>query len=118
MRRTFVDATGASVPLLRTVRRVVAADDAVAALLLELGATVVGCAGTVEGIESVGPPRTPDPAAVAALRPDAIIVGAVDRVPDLADARLVAALRQIAPADRGGPRAPGGGRAGPAGPAR
>ena len=50
MRRTFVDATGASVPLLRTVRRVVAADDAVAALLLELGATVVGCAGTVEGI--------------------------------------------------------------------
>ena len=65
MRRTFVDATGASVPLLRTVRRVVAADDAVAALLLELGATVVGCAGTVEGIESVGPPRTPDPAAIA-----------------------------------------------------
>ena len=97
MRRTFVDATGASVPLLRTVRRVVAADDAVAALLLELGATVVGCAGTVEGIASVGPPRTPDPAAVAALRPDAIIVVAVDRVPDLADARLVAALRQIAP---------------------
>ena len=97
MRRTFVDATGASVPLLRTVRRVVAADDAVAALLLEMGATVVGCAGTVEGIASVGPPRTPDPAAIAALRPDAIIVGVVDRVPDLADARLVAALRRIAP---------------------
>ena len=82
MRRTFVDATGESVPLLRTVRRVVA-DDAVAALLLELGATVVGCAGTVEGIASVGSPRTPDPAAAAALRPDAIIVGAVDRGPDL-----------------------------------
>ena len=97
MRRTFVDATGASVPLLRTVRRVVAADDAVAALLLQLGATVVGCAGTVEGIASVGPPRTPDPAAIAGLRPDAIIVGAVDRVPDLADARLVATLRQTAP---------------------
>ena len=97
MRRTFVDATGSSVPLLRTVRRVVAADDAVAALLLQLGATVVGCAGTVEGIASVGPPRTPDPAAVAALRPDAIIVVAVDRVPDLADAWLVAALRRIAP---------------------
>jgi ABC-type Fe3+-hydroxamate transport system substrate-binding protein len=97
MRRTFVDATGASVPLLRTVRRVVAADDAVAALLLDVGATVVGCAGTVEGIEPVGPPRSPDPAAVAALRPDAIIVGAVDRGYDLADLRLVATLRRTAP---------------------
>jgi ABC-type Fe3+-hydroxamate transport system substrate-binding protein len=97
VRRTFVDATGTSVPLLRTVRRVVAAEDAVAALLLELGATVVGCAGTVEGIASVGPPRAPDPAAVAALRPDAIVVGTVDGVPDLADVRLLAALRRIAP---------------------
>jgi ABC-type Fe3+-hydroxamate transport system substrate-binding protein len=97
MRRTFVDATGTSVPLLRTVRRVVAADGAVASLLIELGATVVGCAGTVEGIASVGTPRTPDSAAVAALRPDAIVVGAVDGVPDIADARLLAALRRIAP---------------------
>jgi len=97
MRRTFVDATGASVPLLRTVRRVVAADDAVAALLLDVGATVVGCAGTVEGIEPVGAPRSPDPSAVAALRPDAIVVGAVDRGYDLADLRLVATLRRTAP---------------------
>ena len=97
MRRTFVDATGASVPLLRTVRRVVAADDAVAALLLDVGATVVGCAGTVEGIEPVGAPRRPHPAAVAALRPDAIIVGAVDGGYDLMDPRLVATLRQTAP---------------------
>ena len=96
MRRTFVDATGASVPLLRTVRRVVAADVAVATLLLEVGATVVGCAGGVEGVESVGPPRAPDPAAVAALRPDAIVVGAVNRVHDLVDARLVVALRRVA----------------------
>ena len=96
MRRTFVDATGASVPLLRTVRRVVAADDAVAALLLDVGATVVGCAGTVEGIEPVGAPRSPDPSAVAALRPDAIVVGAVDRGYDLADLRLVATLRRTA----------------------
>ena len=97
MRRTFVDATGASVPLLRTVRRVVAADDAVAELLLDVGATVVGCAGLVEGIEPVGPPRRPHPAAVAALRPDAIIVGAVDGGYDLMDPRLVATLRQTAP---------------------
>jgi ABC-type Fe3+-hydroxamate transport system substrate-binding protein len=96
MRRTFVDATGTAVPLLRTVRRVVAADAAVAALLLEVGAAVVGCAGAVEGVPSVGPPRAPEPAAVAALRPDAIIVGAVDRVPDLVDARLVVALRRVA----------------------
>ena len=97
MRRTFVDATGTSVPLLRTVRRLVATDHEVAALLLGLGAAVVGCAGAVDGIEPVGPPRAPDPAAVAALRPDAIIVGATSRVPDLADERLVVALRRIAP---------------------
>jgi ABC-type Fe3+-hydroxamate transport system substrate-binding protein len=97
MRRTFVDATGTAVPLLRAVRRVVATDEAVAALLIEAGAVVVGCAGTVDGIEQVGPPRAPDPAAVAALRPDAIVVGASDRVPELADVRLVAALRRIAP---------------------
>jgi ABC-type Fe3+-hydroxamate transport system substrate-binding protein len=97
MRRTFVDATGTSVPLLRAVRRLVATDEEVAALLLGLGAAVVGCAGAVDGIEPVGRPRAPDPAAVAALRPDAIIAGATDRVPDLADERLVVALRRIAP---------------------
>jgi ABC-type Fe3+-hydroxamate transport system substrate-binding protein len=97
MRRTFVDATGTSVPSVRAVRRLVAGDEAVAALLLEAGAVVVGCAGTVDGIDPVGPQRAPDPAAVAALRPDAIVVGATDRMPDLVDARLVAALRRIAP---------------------
>jgi ABC-type Fe3+-hydroxamate transport system substrate-binding protein len=97
MRRTFVDATGTSVPLLRAVRRLVATDEELAALLIGLGAVVVGCAGAVDGIEPVGPPRAPDPAAVAALRPDAIIVGATDRVPDLADEQLVVALRRIAP---------------------
>jgi hypothetical protein len=97
LRRTFVDATGVSVPLPAAVRRIVATDDEVAALLLGLGAGLVGCAGTLDGIERVGPPRAPDPAAVAALRPDVIVVGAVDRVHDLADARLVRALGQIAP---------------------
>lgn len=97
MRRTFVDATGTSVPLLRVVRRLVVTHVEVTALLLELGAVVVGCAGAVDGIEQVGTHRAPDPAAVAALRPDAIIVGAHDRVPDLVDARLVVALWRIAP---------------------
>jgi len=97
MRRTFVDATGTSVPLLRAVRRLVATDLEVAALLLGLGAVVVGCAGHVDGIEPVGPARAPDPVAVAALRPDAIVVGTADGVPDLADERLVVALRRIAP---------------------
>jgi hypothetical protein len=97
LRRTFVDATGASVPVPAAVRRLVATDDEVAALLLGLGAGIVGCAGTLDGIERVGPPRAPDLAAVAALRPDVIIAGAVDRVHDLVDARLVRALWQIAP---------------------
>jgi hypothetical protein len=97
LRRTFVDATGASVPLPPAVRRLVAADDEVAILLLGLGAVIVGCAGKLAGIEPVGPPRAPDPAAVAALRPDVIVVGAVDRAPDLVDERLVVALRRIAP---------------------
>jgi ABC-type Fe3+-hydroxamate transport system substrate-binding protein len=97
LRRTFVDATGASVPLPPAVRRLVATDDEVAALLLGLGAVIVGCAGTVDGIEPVGPPRAPDPRAVGALRPDVIVVGAVDRTHDLVDERLVHALRQVAP---------------------
>ena len=97
LRRTFVDATGASVPLPPAVRRLVATDDEVAALLLGLGAVIVGCAGTVDGVEQVGPPRAPDPRAVGALRPDVIVVGAVDRTHDLVDERLVHALRQVAP---------------------
>ena len=97
LRRTFVDATGASVPLPPAVRRLVATDDEVATLLLGLGAALVGCAGTVVGIDQVGPSRAPDPAAVAALRPDVIIAGAVDRVHDLVDGRLVGALSRIAP---------------------
>ena len=97
LRRTFVDATGASVPLPPAVRHLVATDDEVAALLLGLGAVLVGCAGTLDGIKRVGPPRAPDPKAVAALRPDVIVVGAIDKVPDLVDERLVAALRRVAP---------------------
>ena len=95
--RAFVDATGTPVPLLRPVRRLVATDDDVAALLLGLGASVVGCAGTVDGVESVGGSRSPDRQAVAALRPDAIVTGVVAGRHDLADVRLVAALRQVAP---------------------
>ncbi len=97
MRRTFVDATGASVPLPPAVRRLVATDVEVATLLLGLGAVIVGCAGTLDGIAPVGPPRAPNPAAVAALRPDVIVIGAVDRVPDLVDERLVGALWRVAP---------------------
>lgn len=97
LRRTFVDATGTSVPLPPAVRRLVATDDDVAALLLGLGAVLVGCAGNLDGITPVGAPRAPDPAAVVALRPDVIVIGAVDRVPDLADVRLLAALRRVAP---------------------
>lgn len=96
-RRAFVDATGTSVVLPPTVRRLVATDDRIGALLLGLGAPVVGCAGEIDGVESVGPARGPDPAAVAALRPDVIVAGAVDRTHDLVDARLVEALRRVAP---------------------
>lgn len=96
-RRMFIDATGAAVPMPPAVRRLVATDGRVAKLLLRLKAPLVGCAGTVDGIEPVGESRAPDPEAVAALRPDVIVVGAVDRVHDLADAALVEALRRIAP---------------------
>ena len=96
-RRAFIDATGAPVTLPAVIRRLVATDDGVGALLLGLGGPVTGCAGTVADVESVGPPRAPDPQAVAALRPDVIVTGAVDRVHDLVDARLVAALRKVAP---------------------
>lgn len=96
-RRAFVDATGASVALPSAIRRLVATADDVGALLLALGAPMVGCAGRLDGVEPVGASRGPDPAAVVALRPDLIVVGAVERVPDLADPALVDALRRIAP---------------------
>lgn len=92
-RRAFIDATGTSVALPAAIRRVVATADDVGALLLGLGAPVVGCAGALDGVEPVGPPGRPDPAAVAALRPDVIVAGAHD----LTDVRLVEVLRRIAP---------------------
>lgn len=95
-RRVFVDATGAGVALPAAVRRVVGTDPAVGALLRDLGAPVVGCAGEVDGLASVGEPGRPDPAAVAAQRPDVIVAGASDRVLHL-DEPLVAALRRVAP---------------------
>lgn len=95
--RPFVDATGASVPLGGPVRTVLAADEAVGALLLELGADVVGCAGALDGVASVGDTRAPDPTAVAALRPSVIVTGAAGGVHDLADPAVVGRLRSIAP---------------------
>ena len=96
-RRAFVDATGTPVALPTVIRRIVATDEEVGALLLGLGAPVVGCAGTLQGIETVGAPRAPDPGAVAALRPDLIVTGTADRAHDLTDARLAAALQKVAP---------------------
>jgi ABC-type Fe3+-hydroxamate transport system substrate-binding protein len=96
-RRAFVDATGTPVALPAAIRRLVATDDDVGGMLLGLGAPVVGCAGTLDGAEPVGPPRGPDPEAVAALRPDVIVTGATERSHDLTDARSVEALRRIAP---------------------
>ncbi len=96
-RRAFVDATGTPVALPAAIRRVVATDDGVGALLLGLGSPLVGCAGVLDEVDVVGAPRAPDPQAVAALRPDVIVTGAVDRVHDLADVRLVEALRKVAP---------------------
>jgi ABC-type Fe3+-hydroxamate transport system substrate-binding protein len=80
-----------------SVRRVVATDDRVGALLLGLGAPLVGCAGTLDGVEPAGAPYAPDLAAVTALRPDVIVTGTVDREHHLADTALVAALREVAP---------------------
>lgn len=96
-RRAFVDGTGSPVALPARIRRVVATDEVVGALLLELGARVIGCAGTLDGVAGVGAARAPDVRAVAELRPDVIVSGAVDRAHDLADGRLVEALRRVAP---------------------
>ncbi len=94
-RRAFVDATGTPVVLPPAVRRLVATDEAVGALLLELGAALVGCAGSLDGVPSVGAPRAPDPRAVAALRPDVIVSAAAGRAPDLACP--ADGLRRVAP---------------------
>lgn len=96
-RRGFVDATGTPVPLPAAIRRLVATDDVVGALLLAMDAPLVGCAGSLDGVAEIGAPRVPNAAAVAALRPDVIVAGAVDRTPDLADPALYEALRRIAP---------------------
>ncbi|RZT88314.1 hypothetical protein EV383_5253 [Pseudonocardia sediminis] len=95
--RPFVDATGTSVPLGGPVRTVLATDESVGALLVELGANLVGCAGSLDGVASVGEARSPDPAAVAKLRPSVIVTGAVGRTHDLADPAVVTALRKVAP---------------------
>jgi ABC-type Fe3+-hydroxamate transport system substrate-binding protein len=95
--RAFVDATGTPVPLRGPVRRVVATDPDVGGLLLELGATVVGCAGGLDGVEEVGGPGAPDPRAVAAVHPDAVVTGTVGGRHDLADPALLGRLREVAP---------------------
>ncbi|WP_139323960.1 MULTISPECIES: hypothetical protein [unclassified Pseudonocardia] len=95
--RAFVDATGTPVPLRGPVRQVVATDPEVGALLVELGATVVGCAGVLDGVDEVGTDRAPDPQAVATLRPDAIVTGLAGGAHDLADPALLGRLREVAP---------------------
>lgn len=95
--RAFVDATGTPVPLREPVVRVVATDPRVGELLLELGAQLVGCAGTLDGVDPVGEDRSPDPEAVRALRPDAIVTGTAGGRYDLADPALLGRLRDIAP---------------------
>ncbi len=96
-RRAFVDATGVPVALPTAIRRLVATDEGVGALLLGLGVPMVGCAGTIEDMDVIGASRAPDPQVVAALRPDVIVTGAVDRVHDLVEVGLVEALRKVAP---------------------
>lgn len=97
MRRIYVDAVGMSVPMPASVRRLVAADEEVGALVLRLGGALVGCGGALEGVESVGPARAPDPRAVAALKPDLILCGVVDGAHDLVDDRTIVALWRVAP---------------------
>lgn len=95
--RAFVDATGGAVPLRGPVRQVVATDPDVGALLLEIGARVVGCAGTLDGVDPVGADRAPDPEVVAAARPDAVVTGFAGGRHDLADPSVLGRLREIAP---------------------
>ena len=95
--RAFVDATGSPVPLRGPITTVVATDEEVGALLLELGADITGCAGPLDGVDAVGGSRAPDPDAVAAKRPDAIVTGLADGAHDVVDREVLGRLRQIAP---------------------
>ena len=95
--RSFVDATGTPVPLRGPIRTVVATDPEVGALLVEIGATVIGCAGVLGEVPGIGDERRPDTREVAALRPDGIITGTRDGRYDLADPAALAALRRTAP---------------------
>jgi hypothetical protein len=95
--RAFVDATGTPVPLRSPIRTVVATDPEVGALLVEIGATVIGCAGRFGSVPVIGDDRRPDAGEVAALRPDGIITGTRDGRHDLADPTVVDALRRTAP---------------------
>lgn len=79
------------------MRRLVATDDEVGALLLSMDAPLVGCAGALGGVVVVGAPRDPDPRAVAALQPDLIVTGAIRGAHDLVDTSVVAALQRVAP---------------------
>lgn len=113
--RAFVDHAGTAVALPRPVRRLAATDAAVAALLLGVGADLAGTCNLAgldgaapEGLADLGPAGRPDPAALAALRPDAIIVAVRERAYDLPDPGLLAVLRRVAPVvgmDPGRPRA-------------
>jgi len=94
--RSFVDATGTPVPLRSPIRTVVATDPEVGALLVEIGATVIGCAGRLGEVPVIGEDRSPDVREVAALRPDGIITGTRDGRHDLADPAVVEALRRVA----------------------
>lgn len=91
LRRVFVDATGTPVPLPAAVRTLVATDPDLGALVRGTGATLAGCAGVLDGVRSVGEPGRPDPAAVAACRPDVVVAGTG------LDPRLAAALTRVAP---------------------
>jgi prevent-host-death family protein len=95
--RSFVDATGTPVPLRSPIRTVVATDPEVGALLVEIGATVIGCAGRLGEVPVIGDDRRPDAREVAALRPDGIITGTRDGRHDLDDPTVVDALRRTAP---------------------
>jgi len=95
--RSFVDATGTPVPLRSPIRTVVATDPEVGALLVEIGATVIGCAGRFGEVPVIGDARRPDAREVAALRPDGIITGTRDGRHDLAEPAVVDALRRTAP---------------------
>lgn len=95
--RSFVDATGTPVPLRGPIRTVVATDPEVGALLVEIGASVIGCAGRLGEVPGIGDDRRPDAREVAALRPDGIITGMRDGRHDLADPAVVDALRRTAP---------------------